>query len=37
MPIVIEAVSVEDYIKWVSIQTECKTWLTNKFRALQKK
>jgi cytochrome c oxidase subunit 2 len=36
MPIVIEAVSVEDYIKWVSVQTECKNWLTNKFKVLQK-
>lgn len=37
MPIVIEAVSIEDYIKWVSIQTECKNWLTNKFKILQRK
>ncbi len=36
MPIVIEAVSVENYIKWVSVQTECKDWLSNKFKALQK-
>ena len=36
MPIVVEAVSVENYIKWVSVQTECKDWLSNKFKALQK-
>jgi cytochrome c oxidase subunit 2 len=36
MPIVIEAISVEDYVKWVSIQTECKNWLTNKLKGLQK-
>jgi len=36
MPIVIEAVCVEDYIKWVSVQNECKNWLTIKFKALQK-
>ena len=36
MPIVIEAVSVEDYIKWVSVQTECKNWLSNKFKVLEK-
>jgi len=36
MPIVIEAVSVEDYIKWVSVQTECKNWLSNKFKVLDK-
>jgi cytochrome c oxidase subunit 2 len=36
MPIVIEAVSIEDYIKWVSVQTECKNWLSNKFKVLEK-
>ena len=36
MPIVVQAVSIEDYIKWVSVQTECKNWLTNKFKSLEK-
>jgi len=37
MPIVIEAVSINDYIKWVSAQTECKDWLSNRFKTLSKK
>jgi len=36
MPIVVESISIEDYIKWVSAQTECKNWLNNKLRLLQK-
>lgn len=32
MPIAVEAVSVEDYIAWVSVQTECQDWLVNKLR-----
>jgi len=36
MPIVVQAVSIEDYIKWVSVQTECEDWLTNKFKSLEK-
>lgn len=37
MPIVIEVISVEDYVKWVSVQTECKNWLVSKLNFLQKK
>jgi len=37
MPIVIEAVAIEKYIQWVSVQTECENWLTNKSKALIKK
>jgi cytochrome c oxidase subunit 2 len=36
MPIAIEAVSIENYVKWVSIQTECENWLANKFKAIKK-
>jgi len=37
MPIVIEAVSLENYIKWISVQTECENWLTNKLKNVRKK
>ena len=37
MPIVIETISIENYIKWVSIQTECENWLANKFKNIKKK
>ena len=37
MPIVVEAVSIEDYIQWVSVQTECENWLTNKSKSIIKK
>ena len=30
MPIVIEAVCIEKYIKWVLVQTECSNWFINK-------
>jgi len=36
MPIVVQAVSIEDYIKWVSVQTECKNWLANKLKSIDK-
>ena len=35
MPIVIQAISIDNYIEWVSAQTECKNWLSNKFKALE--
>jgi cytochrome c oxidase subunit 2 len=34
MPIVIQAVSIEDYIKWLSIQAESKLWLEHKVKSL---
>ena len=37
MPIAIEAVSIEKYIQWVSVQTECENWLANKAKTLIKK
>jgi len=37
MPIVVEAVSIEDYIQWVSVQTECENWLTNKSKSIIRK
>jgi cytochrome c oxidase subunit 2 len=37
MPIVIEAVAIEKYIQWVSVQTECENWLANKSKTLIKK
>jgi cytochrome c oxidase subunit 2 len=36
MPIVVQAVSIEDYVKWVSVQTECKNWLANKLKSIDK-
>ena len=33
----IEVISVEDYVRWVSVQTECKNWLVSKLNFLQKK
>jgi cytochrome c oxidase subunit 2 len=36
MPIVVQAVSIEDYVKWVSVQTECKNWLANKLKSINK-
>jgi cytochrome c oxidase subunit 2 len=35
MPIVIQAVVIEDYVKWVAAQVECKSWLANKIKILQ--
>nr|YP_010835015.1 cytochrome c oxidase subunit 2 [Cryptomonas gyropyrenoidosa]WFQ82690.1 cytochrome c oxidase subunit 2 [Cryptomonas gyropyrenoidosa] len=37
MPIVVEAILVENYIKWVAVQTECKNWLLSKFVVLVEK
>ena len=37
MPIVVESICIEDYVKWVSVQTECKDWLLLKLKLLQKK
>ncbi len=34
MPIVIESVSVDSFIKWIAFQTECKDWLLNKLKVL---
>lgn len=34
MPIVIEAVPVEKYIKWVLMQTECNSWFIHKTKGL---
>lgn len=36
MPIAIQTVSIEDYVKWIVVQAECKDWLTNKVKLLQK-
>lgn len=36
MPIVIQSVSVEDYVKWIALQAECKNWFANKVKLLQK-
>ena len=32
MPIVIESVSIEKYIQWITIQTEYKYWFFNKLK-----
>jgi len=37
MPIAIEAVLIDKYIQWVSVQTECENWLINKTKTLIKK
>jgi cytochrome c oxidase subunit 2 len=34
MPIVIESVSVNSFIKWIAFQTECKDWLLSKLKVL---
>jgi len=34
MPIVVEAVSIEKYIKWVLLQTECNNWFIHKTTGL---
>jgi len=34
MPIVVECVALNDYIKWVALQTECKDWFVNKIKIL---
>lgn len=34
MPIVIESVSIEKYIKWVLLQTECDNWFIHKAKGL---
>jgi len=34
MPIVVESVSIEKYIKWVLLQTECNTWFIHKIHGL---
>ena len=34
MPIVIEAVCIEKYIKWVLLQTECNNWFVHKTNGL---
>lgn len=34
MPIVIESVSIEKYIKWVLLQTECDHWFIHKAKGL---
>ena len=36
MPIVVEAVSIEKYVQWVSVQTECENWLLYKSKNLNK-
>jgi len=37
MPIVIEVLSIENYIKWLSIQAESKTWFLHKLKILKDK
>jgi len=37
MPIAIQAVNIEDYVKWIAVQTECRDWFTNKIKSLQNK
>jgi len=34
MPIVIESVSIDSYIKWIAFQVESKDWFINKLKAL---
>lgn len=34
MPIVIKSVNIDDYIKWIAFQTECKDWFISKLKAL---
>lgn len=34
MPIVVEAVPVEKYVKWVLMQTECNSWFVHKTKGL---
>lgn len=36
MPIAIETVSVEDYIKWISVQSECTNWFLQKYQVFAK-
>jgi heme/copper-type cytochrome/quinol oxidase subunit 2 len=33
MPIVIEAISYEEYVSWVASQTESTSWLTKRYNA----
>ena len=35
MPIMIDCVSIERYIKWIFFQIESETWLTNRINAIK--
>jgi hypothetical protein len=34
MPIVVEGVAIEKYIRWVLLQTECNNWFIHKTKGL---
>lgn len=34
MPIVVDCVPLNDYIKWIALQTECKNWFVNKVKII---